>query len=126
MTQLVWELSEEVRNLLGCVQFPPNNPRVLDISITFPFDEKVGPSPANTRVQDRLDLKVLLAIDEDWRRRRRRDATGERVFRSRKQLDDWKDGVQATIETRELEAISTFAYSSLNLNWSFSQWAEFS
>jgi hypothetical protein len=89
-------------------------PLVITLVITLPLDQVLQAVVPHSAIQYRLDLILLLTIDEScgwgWHRSSARDGIRER----RRQLDHGEDGVKAAEIGREGKAVCAMADTSFD------------
>ena len=72
-------ISVESGDCVGCVDVVVDFPTVVADAIAFPFDEVLNSAIAHSTIQDRFDLELFCAIDEDRRGRWLGATTRDRV-----------------------------------------------
>ena len=87
--------SVEVGDRLRSVEVVPRDPLVMFGAITSPFDEVLGATIADARVQELLNVVLQFSGNDDWFGRRRLFATREGLRWHREELDDWEDRVKS-------------------------------
>jgi hypothetical protein len=81
---------DEVR----CMYVVVWDPAIVFYAVALPLDEVLDTSPSYSTVADFFDFELLFVSDENRRRRRCCDTTGDRIGFHTCQFDDWEDRVQ--------------------------------
>ena len=74
-----WVMLVESGDWVRCMDIVVDFPTIVADAITFPFDKVFNLAIVHSTIQDRFDLELLCAINEDRRGRWLGATTGDRV-----------------------------------------------
>jgi hypothetical protein len=89
-------------------------PLVITLVITLPLDQVLQAVVTHSAIQYRLDLILLLTVDESWQWGWRRSSARDGIRKHGGQLDHKEDGMKAAEVRREGKAVCTMANTGFN------------